>query len=187
MKSFNFKQLACVLLALAVSTSAFAAPRDTKKTAEPSDVHPVPAVTSSSGGFGIGYASTLIFTGAASSVTGLIKINETNAIQVFLSIPTTSPFEFTAGGNYKYTVSGGSSAGFHVGGGFTLGSLSVGRGNGFALAVGPTAGIHFALPSVSRVQFHFDGGPVFSTVDGNSNFVLGSHSALLGASIIYMF
>lgn len=135
--------------------------------------------------FSVGYSAILRATGADSSGTLLMRLTPVDALQFHLSVPSTSPFQFTVVSQYKRTITQSQNAGFHIGGGLGLGSLRVGVENGFALSVNGLAGIHFRLADAPKVQFHVDGGPVLSVIDGDANFTIGALSGLLGLSIIY--
>ncbi|MCM2277055.1 MAG: hypothetical protein NDJ89_03150 [Oligoflexia bacterium] len=163
--------------------------------------------SSSSTKTGLGLASAEAFTGASSSLVALIRFDEKDAIQAYLSLPSTSPFTFSVGGIYKHTVTETpQGAGLHLGGGLSLGTFSktgvagidvsdlisaaggtgIGSSTGFALRLSGVAGLHFPLAVASKVMVHLDGGPTFSLLDGNAGFEIGAHSMLLGVSVVYM-
>ncbi|MCM2324426.1 MAG: hypothetical protein NDJ90_14300 [Oligoflexia bacterium] len=143
----------------------------------------------SSAKFGLGVASASQLTGAQSSLTGVMELDPNTTIQALLSMPSTSPFEFSLGGLFKYTVAGSPNVGFHIGGGLTLGALSnpVTGDSAFALGIAGIGGLHFPLTSSRQVMLHLDGGPAFSLIDGEADFAIGALSGLLGVSVLYMF
>jgi hypothetical protein len=193
MKSLNFKQLV-IILGLGLLGSNFALAGTSHKAAAADSRGSSTAATPSLGmdssyRYGLGYSAATSLTGSATSVTGLIELRGGNMIQGYLSVPSTSPFEFTVGANFKHTIAESQNAGFHIGGGAILGTLAGGAkgGSAFALGLDGIAGIHFSLAGASHVQIHLDGGPCLNIIDGNSNFSIGALSGLLGASVIYMF
>lgn len=138
--------------------------------------------------WGVGYSVSSLFTGSATTVTGMVRINPQDYFQGHLAIPSTSPsFELTCGFLYKKAIKESENAGLHLGGGMSFGSMRGGSGNEFVMFVGPVGGIHFSLGNARQVQFHFDGGPTFRILNNNNNFVLGAYSSLLGASVLYWF
>ncbi len=131
----------------------------------------------------------------AGSVTGILQFTSHDALQMFIGFPGTSgAFAFGGGAVYKRTVAGGEGAGFHVGGGFGLGTANLAGNTQFALSIMGLAGIHFGVGG-TPVSFHFDAGPSFSMVTVPSvagantsnltSFQMGQYSTQLGASIVY--
>lgn len=108
--------------------------------------------------------------GFSRGVSMTFGAGEKGAIQTYFSIPTTSPFNFGMGGNYKYTLTGMQTMGMHVGGGIGLGSSNSGNGGKFFFMFNGIAGIHFALPGTKDVLFHVDAGPSFLINDGAFSF-----------------
>jgi len=135
---------------------------------------------------GLGFGSVQGLTGTATSVSGWLELDSNNSVQAFFGIPSTSPFQFSLGGLYHHNVASRGSASFHVGGGFAAGLLGAGRNTDFALSLVANAGIRYQLQD-SPVFVSLDGGPGFSLLNGNSDFSIGAHSGLLGASVIYVF
>lgn len=150
--------------------------------------------------YGLGFASAYNLTASSTALTGWIGLTPKFGIQPLLSIGSTSPFNFSVGGIGKYTVAQRGAAGFHLGGGLSVGSIHKGTtqggilfGNsgiptksGFNMGLAALAGVHYELPNTSLV-LHFDGGANFGLADGDSDFNLGTVGSLLGASIIYLF
>jgi hypothetical protein len=134
---------------------------------------------------GLGFASVEGLTGTATSVTGWLELDSVNSIQAFFGVPTTSPFQFSLGGLYHHNVASKGSASFHVGGGFAAGILGAGKAD-FALSLIANMGIRYQLQD-APVFVSLDGGPGFSLVNGNSDFSIGAHSGILGASVVYVF
>jgi hypothetical protein len=136
------------------------------------------------------------------SLTAIIHVTNLDMIQILAGVTgTTSGFGFGVGGQYKRTVLGNQSAGFHLGGGIGLGTAAGAGGvNGsstnFAMDIVALVGAHFDVPG-TQIAFHLDGGPVFalvsiSGVNGiggstSTSFAMGPLSGLLGASVVYAF
>lgn len=135
---------------------------------------------------GLGFASVEGLTGTATSVTGWLELDSKNSVQGFLGIPTTSPFQFSLGGLFHRIVASKGSASFHWGGGLAAGILGAARKTDFALSLIANLGIRYQLQD-SPIFVSLDGGPGFSLLNGNSDFSIGAHSGLLGASVIYVF
>ncbi len=134
---------------------------------------------------GLGFASVEGLTGTATSVTGWMELDSSNSVQAFFGIPSTSPFQFSLGRLYHHNVASKGGASFHVGGGFAAGLLGAAKAD-FALSLIANMGIRYQLEN-APVFVSLDGGPGFSLVDGNSDFSIGAHSGILGASVIYVF
>lgn len=164
-----------------IETRASAAERSTSRVSFSGGVSSISAVPGS-----------ILFLGG--SLTGILQITHLDAIQLFLGIGATSPgFSFGVGGVYKRTLMGGESAGFHLGGGFGLGTLGQASGTGsatdFTMTIPAVVGVHFKVPNTG-VAFHFDGGAAFSLLAATStdvNFSVGQLSRLMGASVVYEF
>lgn len=131
--------------------------------------------------------------GSTAAITGMIQLTPVDTFQAFFTIPSTSPFEIGGAGLYKRTIASSKGAGFHVGGGLGLGSISgkAAGGNFFSMNLSVIGGFHFELPGIPHVVAHLDGGPAFSLVTTDpsttTNFQVGALSAALGASIVYLF
>lgn len=180
-KHFVFSLSICAVAALPLT--GFSKEKEPAKTV--TAVTSAPSVSGSK--FGLGVASAGNFTGGTSSLTALLRLSSEDAIQFHFTLPSTSPFQITAGGIFKHDVAESQNAAFHVGGGLALGALSGGAGgSGFALAVGPIAGVNFHFSDIPRVHLHVDGGAMFSTVDGSTSFAVGALSGVLGLSVLYM-
>ena len=141
--------------------------------------------------------------GTGGSLTGIIHLTNVDMIQLLAGITgTTGGFGFGVGGLYKRTVIGNQSAGFHLGGGFGIGTVAGAGGavNGsstsFAMSIAAVIGAHFEIPG-TQIALHFDGGPDFTLVSVSgtngigggttTNFAMGPLSSLLGATVVYAF
>ena len=132
--------------------------------------------------FGVGLASLSTGAGNETALTGWIPLKQSMGIQPYFAIPaTTGSFNFLAGGAFKKTVHGNSSAALHLGADLLFGSLN----SNFTMIFGGLFGAHFILaPSMILA---IDGGPQLTFSGGNANFSIGAVSSLLGASLIYFF
>ncbi len=110
-----------------------------------------------------------------------------NSVQAYLAVPNTSLFNFSVGGNYRHTMPDTRNAGLHAGDSVVLGMLRESRATGsdFYLQRGPSAGIHYALPSLHEVMFSFDAGATLTVGDVDKCFRVGGRSSLMGFSIHY--
>jgi hypothetical protein len=147
-------------------------------------------ITSWGSHMGLGFSTPSKITGGDGAVTGWVPLSRNWGLQPYFTIPATSPFELVAGAIAKYKIAENAShtAGFHIGGGTTLGDIAGGtNGHVFGWSLDAVAGIHVQMPGASNVMIHLDGGPVFLLVDGNSNFAVDPISTALGLSVIYMF
>ncbi len=145
--------------------------------------------------FALGYSTiALPFQDGFGSITGLCKWDRLDAIQTFLTIPRTSPFNIAASVLYKRTVLESEGAGFHLGGGLGLGSANGGTGGNFIMNMSAIAGFHFPVPGASQIMVHIDGGPNFTLYNIGSgaasttqtNFQMTPLSPALGLSIVYI-
>lgn len=184
MKSFNFKFL--VVMGLVLVAGSVAQAKEKKMGGIKEDAisvsQSVESRSSGAGKFGLGFSEYSGFSGFSNNIAGYLKLTDTQALQFNLGLTTSGAFSFTGGAIYKHTIASSQNAGFHVGGGLTIGTLQ----SSFALSVAGVAGLHFRLADAPHVMFSFDGGPTFTVVGGASNFNLTALSGLLGASVIYM-
>ena len=120
----------------------------------------------------------------SSALSGWIHLGTGKALQLTFGVGGTSPkFSMGLGSYYKYTLAASGNTGFHIGGGFGLGSI-LGK---FFFGVGPVAGIHFFFPGLDHLLINMDAGATLTVVDGTVNFLTGNLSSILGASIHYLF
>jgi len=140
-------------------------------------------------GFGVSTLHNTSPTGFSTSLTGILEINDLNMIQFTLNFPSVSPFQMGFGGYFKRTLSGNENTGFHLGGGLTMNVVNAGLGSTFGLGIPVIVGLHTTI--ADHVAFHFDAGPAVALTfpAGGTTFDLaaGAMSALLGASVVYMF
>lgn len=175
MNSLNFRKHFAIYLSLSFALLAPLA----QKAASAAESAPY---SFSGQKWGLGVASAGDFTGGTSSLTALLKLSGEDAIQFHFTIPSTSPFQITAGGIYKHVIAESQNAALHLGGGAMLGSLQ----NDFALSVAGVLGLSFHFSDIPRVQFHLDGGPMVTVLNGDTNFSVGALSSFLGLSVLYM-
>lgn len=198
MKTNTFTLICGAVLLLTVQVAA-AAPKTVATTVKTTSA--APARTGSDTRFGFGYSLVSELTGGASSaVTAILELSDKQALQFHLALPSSSPFEFAVVGQFKQTITESQNAGFHVGGGLGLGSVSTGStttivagvpvvtsSSGFLLSINALAGIHYKFSDAPNLRFHFDGGPTFTSTDGEADFSIGAASSWFGASVLYMF
>ena len=142
----------------------------------------------SSTAVGIASNSQLLYH-TETSITALFDIGKKAGIQAFLVVPSSDPMTYGLGAQYKYTISGGKSLGFHVGGGLGIGDFAKDRS---FLRIMGVAGLHFKIRK--RILIHADTGltltrdddPTGGDEDSNQTTITGN-SILYGLSIMYMF
>jgi len=199
MKKHTFVSLALVV-GLVSSTAALAKDRSKSSSHDAANASSsAPArgsMASSSGEMRIGVGFTTINNGASV----WIDLNDKHSLQGSLGLTQTSPFNFSFGAIYRATLHGSQKNGFHVGGGFDLGTTSsaaaaniaaaaAGGGSKFFINIRPLAGFHFSWPGAEYILLSVDGGPNFAVNDGSFNFSFGpaSTGSLIGMSVHYMF
>jgi hypothetical protein len=105
-----------------------------------------------------------------------------NWIHTLLAVyQTKGNFDFAVGGIYKFTVAGTRANGFHVGPGFTVGTVA----DDFAFAIFGAAGGHFTI--ADHLLFSVDAGPMVTHTKDNTNLRIRGLGQLLGASVHYVF
>ncbi len=186
-----------VLLSLTLTLSAATSFAAEKKKESAS----APAVSYSEGGsagssrWGAG-VSTYSAAAIGPSAVAMIDMDGVNMIQLMFSVQSTSSFQFDVGGLYKHKLTHGGNSGFHVGGGVGLGTAgstttvtgtTVTTGSDFTFAIAGVAGIHYNLPGTTDLILHLDAGPILTINNGNAQFQITPLSAILGATIVYMF
>lgn len=144
--------------------------------------------SSSSGKMSVGLASSTGITRASTALTATFDLKSNFSIQTYLSIASTSPFNFGLGGIAKFTFTEISrNAGLHLGGGVGLGSMNVGAGtaskNEVFVHVLGNAGVHWRFSGLESILFSVDGGPVLSFFNSNTDFSVGAYSEILGLSV----
>lgn len=146
------------------------------------------------GGFGMGFASYSSLTNvSAVSVPAMslgIDVGQAGMIQAMFGLSSASPINFGVGAEYKHIVAGSRAGGFHLGGGFGLGTTGVtGAVPQFFLSFNAVAGVNFVLPNVNNIQIDFDFGPQVGINLANSTASLnvGGFSSVYGMSIHYFF
>lgn len=135
------------------------------------------------------YGSNLVAVGVAATDTitngesaTLLFSNHQDWIQTYLAVYTTKGnFDFAIGGAYKFTVAGTRGVGFHVGPGFTVGTV----GNEFAFSIFGAAGGHFTF--AEHFYLSVDAGPMVTHTKDNTNFRLRGLGNYLGMTIAYIF
>jgi hypothetical protein len=117
----------------------------------------------------------------AESLSGMFSMGS-DWLQALASVTQTKgSFSFAVGAIYKFTVAGTRANGFHMGPGFTVGTVA----DDFAFAVFGACGGHFTL--ADRLLFSVDAGPMVTHTANNTNFRLRGLGNLLGASVHYVF
>jgi hypothetical protein len=128
----------------------------------------------------VGVSDTQTIT-AGESATALFSVGQ-NWVQTYLAIYTTKGnFDFAVGGAYKFTVAGTRATGFHIGPGFTVGTVA----NDFAFAFFGAAGGHYTF--AEHLLFSVDAGPMVTHTANNTNFRLRGFGPVLGLTIAYVF
>jgi hypothetical protein len=128
------------------------------------------------------------FTGSSTSpaVSSLFTLGDIAALQFYVGIPTINPFNVGGGVNFKYSVVGDNSKGFHIGGGIAVGAAGGSLARTVFINVVPNFGLHFEI--VERVLVSFDTSLAFNirtASASNLELTLGGNSNLLGASILF--
>lgn len=173
------RYLAVCLFALALSISAVAAP---KKSETNSNVEYITPVSTSMTAMGVADTSH-VSTGQA--LSAMFSFNK-NWLQTYMAIESTQgAFTFGLGAIYKFTVAGDAKTGFHVGPGFSVGTVPVSGKSKFAFSIFGMAGGHFTI--FDRLILSVDAGPMVSVVDGDANFRMKPMGELLGLGVHYLF
>jgi hypothetical protein len=129
------------------------------------------------------------------SLTGIFEFSRTDLVQIFLAIPTTSPFNIGGSAFLKHTLVEHQTSGFHVGAGIGMANINGSggvSGPNLAMSFSAIGGFHFEMPGVPHVLVHLDGGATFYFVNTSPNnstnsFNLNALSPALGASVLYAF
>ena len=167
----------CLLLAAAPAIAADRKAADSVKhaSAAPAEHHYHSEKT-----WGIGVADTQTVT-TGESATALIGMGD-DWLQTYLGVyQTKGAFSFAIGGAYKFTVAGTRSTGFHIGPGFTAGTVA----DDFAFSIFGAAGGHFTFNE--HLFFSIDAGPMVTHTKNNTNFVVRGFGPVLGLTIAYIF
>ena len=163
-----------LLSLLLLSSSAFAEPRHAVAASTPSY---------SSGGateIAVGVSDTSHVTNAESA-TAFFSMGR-DWLQTYLGVyQTKGNFDFAVGGAYKFTLAGTRATGFHVGPGFTVGTVN----DDFAWAIFGAAGGHFTF--AEHLLLSVDAGPMVTHTKNNTNFRLRPIGQLLGLTVAYVF
>lgn len=139
-------------------------------------------------GFGIGFASfgsAGMPAAALGALSTWINFNGAHSLQPFFGMTSSSPFAFGGGAVYRATILGNYHNGFHIGGGFNLGTAAAGAGTAFFCNIFPAGGAHFTI--LNNMLLSFDGGLIFHVTPSPFQFSALPLSDLLGASIHYFF
>lgn len=131
--------------------------------------------------FGVSSDSTAAVIGPG--LSALFVFNDKLALQTYLALGGTSPFLFGAGGQLKFNVAGTQQKGFHLGGGFGIGSISAALGGTTVVAnIYLGVGLHFTV--ADNVMVIADGSAAVR-VGGGTTFTVGTNGTLLGLSLLY--
>jgi hypothetical protein len=170
-------RFASLVLAAGLVQGAFAAPRG---VANASTASSAPGRASY-----VGIAADDRYCGSTTPCITASLLSDKSAIQAYVGIPTIKPFFVVGGGiNYKYSLVGDSSRGFHIGMGIGLGAMNVAAARTFFINIQPLMGLHFHV--ADHVLLNFDTGLTFQIqTEGTSNLdlILGGNSILMGCSI----
>ncbi len=107
-------------------------------------------------------------------------------VQAYVGVSQTNPvFLMGAGVNFKYSVAGDATEGFHLGFGLGCGALTSGGGRTMFVNLAPVMGVHFHV--TEHVMLNFDTGATVQILTEGTvvNFLLGGNSPLLGASVVF--
>ncbi|OFZ19245.1 MAG: hypothetical protein A2X94_05670 [Bdellovibrionales bacterium GWB1_55_8] len=181
---------AILLSTLLFVTAASAAPKTRARQAgaAPVSTSEMSNEAGDSKRLGFGLASVEGFTMGSASLLGVLELNTDNALHVYLTLPSTSPFQFSVGSAFKHVVARKDRASVHVGAGLALGTIATTSASAdFLLSVAGVVGLELGFPGADNVIIHLDGGPAIQVLDGEADFGIGAFSGLLGLSVAYMF
>lgn len=132
--------------------------------------------------FGFAHNAALLGLSGDTAFTGTFGLSKKAMVQAYFITMSSDPMTYSIGGAYKYTLKGNNEKGLHVGGGLGLGTL--GTDQSFS-NFGGLVGFHFTV--AKKVRVHLDGGITIKNPPGggDSQFVIGGHSALFGLSLLY--
>jgi len=165
------------------STLAFAAPKKADTAPETS----ANRVDWEKAKYGFGFASMGEMTGTSAALTGLVEFDQKNWLQPLAFLDGTSPAVFGIGALYKRVVASRGNAGFHLGGGFTMGSvIKSAGGTGIGAGIAAIGGFHVEFPGADQILLQLDGGPVLTFGD-RTNFIINPLSGAFGLSAVYRF
>jgi hypothetical protein len=159
-----------------------------KASEQVSSSQSAPDYSGSRGKVGVGFA-TGNFGGSSTALSGWFDLTTMQSIQTVATIGGVNPFQFGFGAVFRNTLVGNHQQGFHVGGGFNLGTFATGNATQptrFYTDVFPEFGVHVTIPG-TNVMASFDGGAVFQVYGGQFEFSLASLSRALGLSVHYFF
>lgn len=165
------------VLCLFLAAPAFAANDSVRHVSAASERY----APSSEHAYGLGVADTSNVTNGE-SISGLMSMGH-DWVQGLVAVYTTKGnFDFAVGGIYKFTVVGTRSTGFHMGPGFTIGSV----GGDFAWAFFGAAGGHFTV--AEHLMLSVDAGPMVTHTKNNTNFRLRAlGDSVLSLAVHYLF
>jgi hypothetical protein len=191
-----------ILISLIVSvglSSAFGAEKKAKTSAHDSITTSQSAPLSTGGPrWGLGMATYSITGLFGASLAGIMSFDPKNSLQPMFTIAhTAGSFQFDIGALFRHSMIQGTNTGFHIGGGFGLGTTpgtttTTATGarttsNDLAVAISGVAGFKYTLPGTEDVILYADAGPVIQLVDGDADFHLSPFSGFFGATLVYLF
>ncbi len=146
---------------------------------------PTPAYESQ---WGVGISSSENLVGVGPAISALwVSADEGTTIQGIAGVENTKPFQFGLGAVYRQTVTGTSAAGLHWGPALSFGKTrNVNFTPSMFLQVSALGGIHFLIPSMNKIHFSFDAGPMLRFQSGGPYFQLVGIGALVGFSVHYL-
>lgn len=175
-KKISSSYLVVAAVLTLVTTTTFAAP----KAAGSANRH----------NFLVGLALDKVYTGSNSvpGLTGVVIINEKNALQIYFGMSTVQPALLGGGAQFKHTLAGDVYKGFHIGGGVGLGATvpSFATTRSFYVTIAPGFGGHFEVSD--GVLVSFDGSyafQLFTSATKDFDMSIGGNSFLLGASVVF--
>ena len=173
--------LSLAALAVVISAPSFATAKKVTTTTTTRTVNEDTS-TPGHGSFWLGVTTDNFATGTTNpGLSALIGFNDKVALQLYAAIDGTTPkFGFGVGGNVKVNVVGNWNKGFHLGGGFGLGS-TVAAATFYAQIYG-LLGLHWQ--PVDGVMVIADGGLGITIVSGATTFRMGT-PGVAGLSLLF--
>ncbi len=194
-RNFFLQMLGSAILTLAIIQAHPAFAQDHHHESQPASYEsPSSSYSSMDHKWGLGVATFLpgALIPGTGALTGWIGITPEFGIEPLVDISGTNSFQFAVGALAKYTVVNVGAAGFHIGGGLTLGSVNSLKpttlnAHDFLFGLTGLMGVHFTIPGTSNIVAAFDGGPMLNITGGTANFILEPLSVLAGFSVMYLF
>lgn len=137
--------------------------------------------------FFMGLASDGIYSvsSAVPALTALLNLGDRTALQLYFGMSTIDPVNLGGGANFKYSVVGNNSKGFHVGGGVGLGVTGAALTQTFYINIAPGLGGHYEVVDGVILAVDASFAVKITTSPSNADMAIGGNSGLLGASIVF--